>query len=43
MVGEGNWLEQHILPRLGDALRQDLETTLDESKQLPTSVSYYGF
>ena len=37
------WLEQNILPKLGDALRQDLEATLDELKQLPTSVSYYGF
>ena len=34
------WLEQHILPKLDDALRLDLEATLDELKQLPTSVSY---
>ncbi|MCJ1381522.1 hypothetical protein MMC17_004633 [Xylographa soralifera] len=32
------WLEQHILPKLDDALRQDLEATLDEVKQLPTSL-----
>ncbi len=37
------WLEQHILPQLDDTLRQDLEALLDELKQLPTSVSYYGF
>lgn len=37
------WLEQHILPKLGDALKKDLEATLNELKQLPTSVSYYGF
>lgn len=34
------WLEQHILPKLNDTLRQNLETLLDELKQLPTSVSY---
>lgn len=37
------WLERHILPKLSDALKKDVEVTLDELKQLPTSVSYYEF
>lgn len=37
------WLEQHLLPKLGDTLRQEFEATLDEMKHLPTSVSYSGF
>ncbi len=36
------WLEEHILPKLGDALKKDVEATLGELKQLPISVSYYG-
>lgn len=36
------WLEQHILPKLGETLKQDLKATLDEVKQLPTSLIYQG-
>lgn len=36
-----DWLEQHLLPKLGNTLMQDLSATLDELKRLPTSVSYH--
>lgn len=37
------WLEEHVLPMLGDAPRQDLAAKLDELKQVPSSVSCHGF
>lgn len=37
------WLEQHLLPELDGALRQNFVAKLGELKQLPRPVSYYGF
>ena len=36
------WLQQRILPQLSDPLRQDIEATLREVKQVPKPVSKWG-